>query len=141
MVHRLINVAFDDVFLADGRRADKLRLGDLRRQAEAHGIPGMAAVDGKSAILQRWREHVHALARARYPDRKFGATLPEATAREIGRTLADKAARAGRTHGREPVPLEHTVAKQVAAMAERGFPERESAPSTAPMAPIASTRV
>lgn len=63
MKHILIDrTAQAQLLLPDGRKADGLRLTELRRALERLEIPGIASEMGKAALLDCYAEHLAAVA-------------------------------------------------------------------------------
>jgi hypothetical protein len=90
MPYKNINRSHPTLFLADGRRAERLRLPELRKLV-VPPPPGVKATDGKDVWLERMGEQQLAKARALYPDRKLSYPLPEDVAREAAAALIAEA--------------------------------------------------
>jgi hypothetical protein len=78
-----------DLVLPDGRHADSLRLGPLRRELERLRVPGMPNDAGKETLLDAYARHVASIAEQIY---ERAAQPGELRCRDISQTAARRAA-------------------------------------------------
>jgi hypothetical protein len=108
-----------DLVLPDGRCADSLRLGPLRRELERLRVPDLLTHAGKETLLDAYARHVASIAEQIY----------------------ERAARPGEMRCRD---ISQAAARRAALLIERRATQSMAigaSPGSAPSQPVATTRV